>query len=1370
MSLIYGTGKSNSLIHIPEDIKVETNPTGVRVKGTGTTFNNGVVSNFSLGNYLILEKNFNFVSKPWEMVIKCSFTTFNDRIRLVGSLNKVALFVLGFVNTTGTIYLWASSNGSSWNVSNMVASKAPLQLNTEYYIKIAWSGTAYTVDYSTNNIDYNNLITVNSSVALIDDSTFCLGTNYDGTQYFSGSIDLNECYIKNGNNTVWHGGNGKFILKQGSKVWYPDGLDEEGNKKFSYLIVEKDIESNHSLTNDWTGYILLSTDGKILYVGSNVESGETASETALRFYNIVENKFTDLADVNKDLCFPIAYANSSSHGISYIHNIFNGCGFVGKEAYILPNVKGLIPSGFNEDGTCKNIATTITDVRTYSCIASHELTMGNDYASQGNMEYNKSTNYMIKTTINPNDIRYEIPIAKMTMNTEKTLVTAMEAYPLRNYNNSYHNINEIYYGVGQSNCLTYIDNDIKVEINPIMASVFGTPIIDNGIVSNFSASNYYKFNEIFNPQNYTWEQFWKVETGDNVTSRQHFTCIDANNNNDGKGVTLALQDSKLQFLISINNAWYSTEYSSLTVLPNTIYWIKMSYDGEKYQLNVSTDGEIFTLYKEINISTPITINQKTDFIGIGWNYTSIWLGKIFLNDCYIKINGNMWWKGGDGSITLKAGSKIYKPNGDFNILNNDIKMVNYNSASAQLICCVGYNEDGTISNGMTVTDNSKCIISDSEPVWSDIAPRRFWFDTLNKKLYTYAPSSSEKSAECSLPFACVTSESGKGITSIKNIFNGFGYIGKLQYVLPNVRYSIPNGFNEDSTYKVINKEIKNIVYYFDSVDITGTWNKLMLLDDNCAYLAANKYYNQIEKPSFTEESSQLWYNPKTNKMFYYRNSSLNGYRNYAKMNDYTITDGFITSWTPVAVINKNETAKIKEVYYGVGKSNCLTHIPEDVKYKLDPLYINMVGVPSIEMGVASNFSTTNYITLPNEIELGNNYEIATKFTIGEYAQGDSEYQLLIRATKQYLFALAVHHADGKYYLHTNTGNLTEWNAMKDSTTELVVGQEYYVKVVFENNIRNVYLSTDNIEYNLEYSVEDTNTIVSTSYSFGVAIEVNNAIVQIHKGKIDLSQTYFKSNNQVLWKGATGSITILKGSKIWYPDETYEILDSDVVHGTYFNGPNLLTFCYNTQHKNIGGSTWNNTYCGNTAPASPANNQYWLNLTDKKMRRYTGTNTWTEGYSLPLFVSKSCNSIDQIFNGVGYFANVQYTLPNIKCSFADGFTEDNLYKSIDFTPSQIIWNEYNYKAPNQQANITLNNGCWRTDKSEISETEPVKEAFKIWYNPKTNLTYYLGDNVASNWQQVNLFQIVQNINTDDTFKVVDMTVAPIKNTNSVIKIK
>ena len=1359
MSLIYGTGKSNSLIHIPEDIKVETNPTGVRVKGTGTTFNNGVVSNFSLGNYLILEKNFNFVSKPWEMVIKCSFTTFNDRIRLVGSLNKIALFVLGFANTTGTIYLWASSNGSSWNVSNMVASKAPLQLNTEYYIKIAWSGTAYTVDYSTNNIDYNNLITVNSSVALIDDSTFCLGTNYDGTQYFNGSIDLNECYIKNGNNIVWHGGNGKFILKQGSKVWYPDGLDEEGNKKFNYLIVEKDIESNHSLTNDWTGYILLSTDGKILYVGSNVESGETTSETALRFYNIVENKFTDLVDVNKDLCFPIAYVNSSSHGISYIHNIFNGCGFVGKEAYILPDVKGLIPDGFNEDGTCKNLATTITDVRTYSCIDSHELTMGNDYASQGNMEYNKSTNYMIKTTINPNDIRYEIPIAKMTMNAEKTLVTAMESYPLRNYNNSYHNINEIYYGVGKSNCLTHIPETVFIESNTTNVQKIGTDVTFNdGVVSGFSSTSYIKtYKEC--PSNISSFKYVGKWTTGTLGTRQ--TILSSDKDGCGIGDLNIDNDKKLVIYISSNGSSYDIALAvkgTFVFADNTTYYIKYKFENGVYTVSYSTDG--------ITYNTDITINNiaspyGTKYIWFGTDQTQmadINTGSIDLKESYIKINGNIWWKGGNGSITLKAGSKIYKPNGDFNILNNDIKLVNYNASSSQLICCVGYNEDGTISNGMAVTDNSKCIISDSEPVWSDITTRRFWFDTLNKKIYTYAPSSSEKSAECSLPFACVTSESGQGITSIKNIFNGFGYIGKLQYVLPNVRYSIPNGFNEDSTYKVINKEIKNIVYYFDSVDITGTWNKLMLLDDNCAYLAANKYYNQIEKPSFTEKNNQLWYNPKTNKMFYYRNSSLNGYRNYAKMNDYTITDGIITSWTPTAVIDKNETAKIKEVYYGVGKSNCLTHIPEDVKYKLDPLNINRIGAPSIEMGVASNFSTTNYILTPNSIDLNtvNSFEIVICFqgNAGSIIQQNSNQPYSIAITPT-LFLIRL--TDG-----TTWTRITPNELPNDGNTKL------WYKLVFNGNQYIAYTSTDGNQYNEVARLENSTKIISSNQPF--VIGTNDIHTDPFQGTIFLNESYIKINDEMWWKGATGSITILKGSKVWYPDGTYEILDSDVVHGTYFNGPNLLTFCYNKQYKNIGGSVWNNTYCGNTATASPANSQYWLNLTDKKMRRYTGTNTWTEGYSLPLFVSKSCNSIDQIFNGVGYFANVQYTLPNIKCSFANGFTEDNLYKSIDFTPSQIIWNEYNYKAINQQANITLNNGCWRTAKSEISETEPVKEAFKIWYNPKTNLTYYLGDNVASNWQQVNLFQIVQNINTDDTFKVINMTIAPIKNINSVIKIK
>ena len=1363
MSLIYGTGKSNSLIHIPEDIKVETNPTGVRVKGTGTTFNNGVVSNFSLGNYLILEKNFNFVSKPWEMVIKCSFTTFNDRIRLVGSLNKVALFVLGFANTTGTIYLWASSNGSSWNVSNAVASKAPLQLNTEYYIKIAWSGTAYTVDYSTNNIDYNNLITVNSSVALLDDVNFVLGTNYDGTQYFNGSIDLNECYIKNGNDIVWHGGNGKFILKQGSKVWYPDGLDEEGNKKFSYLTVEKDIESNHSLTNDWTGYILLSTDGKTLYVGSNVESGETASETALRFYNIVENKFTDLADVNKDLCLPIAYVNSSSHGISYIHNIFNGCGFVGKEAYILPNVKGLIPSGFNEDGTCKNIATTITDVRTYSCIASHELTMGNDYASQGNMEYNKSTNYMIKTTINPNDIRYEIPIAKMTMNTEKTLVTAMEAYPLRNYNNSYHNINEIYYGVGKSNCLTYIDNDIKVEINPMNVSFVGTPTVNNGIASGFSTTSRLDFNgtKIVSENDLkSFEIKVKINSGSLATTNGRI--INASGGADSKlGFYIEISSNNIAFVFYNGTLPYFNCRALLNPTPNTDYYLKWEYDGTNIKGYNSTDGITYNLVDDV--TPPYKLYFNTTSFGIGnrpadMTAVCVFNGTVDLNNSYIIINDEMWWKGGDGSITLKAGSKIYNPNGDFNILENDIKMLNYNSSSSQLICCATYNEDGTISNGMAVTDNSKCMISDSEPAWSDITPRRFWFDKLNKKLYTYAPSSSEKSAECSLPFACVTSESGKGITSIKNIFNGFGYIGKLQYVLPNVKYSIPNGFNEDSTYKVINKEIKNIVYHDDTADITGTWNKVMQLDDNCSYTSSNVYYNQVEQPSFVENSNQIWYNPKTNKMFYYRNSSSNGYRNYAKMNDYTITNGFITSWTPPVVIENNEVSKIKEVYYGVGKSNCLTYIPEDVKYKLDPLNINRIGAPSIEMGVASNFSTTNYILTPNSVNLNtvNSFEIVICFqgNAGSIIQQNSNQPYSIAITPT-LFLIRL--TDG-----TTWTRITPNELPNDGNTKL------WYKLVFNGNQYIAYTSTDGNQYNEVARLENSTKIISSNQPF--VIGTNDIHTDPFQGTIFLNESYIKINDEMWWKGATGSITILKGSKVWYPDGTYEILDSDVVHGTYFNGPNLLTFCYNTQYKNIGGSTWNNTYCGNTAPASPANSQYWLNLTDKKMRRYTGTNTWTEGYSLPLFVSKSCNSIDQIFNGVGYFANVQYTLPNIKCSFANGLTEDNLYKSIDFTPSQIIWNEYNYKAPNQQANITLNNGCWRTAKSEISETEPVKEAFKIWYNPKTNLTYYLGDNVASNWQQVNLFQIVQNINTDDTFKVVDMTIAPIKNINSVIKIK
>lgn len=95
-----------------------------------------------------------------------------------------------------------------------------------------------------------------------------------------------------------------------------------------------------------------------------------------------------------------------------------------------------------------------------------------------------------------------------------------------------------------------------------------------------------------------------------------------------------------------------------------------------------------------------------------------------------------------------------------------------------------------------------------------------WFDTTtNTMKYTYDGGTTW--TICSLPFAYgnpVTTTSGTGWAGhIKQIFNGFGYVGSTVWVDKGVKYLIPNGRNEDGSLKnieiTINKIVSNTLTY-----------------------------------------------------------------------------------------------------------------------------------------------------------------------------------------------------------------------------------------------------------------------------------------------------------------------------------------------------------------------------------------------------------------------------------------------------------------------------------------------------------------------------------------------------------------------------
>ena len=146
----------------------------------------------------------------------------------------------------------------------------------------------------------------------------------------------------------------------------------------------------------------------------------------------------------------------------------------------------------------------------------------------------------------------------------------------------------------------------------------------------------------------------------------------------------------------------------------------------------------------------------------------------------------------DGTLTLKTGSKLYVPNGSgtFDILTltadktatqsaNDSRMYFYNGSYIEKFPMSQCHSGATEPSGQTYM---------------------FWYDTVNNLMKMTTNGGSTWTSGWSLPFCIATASSG-ALTSIDQVFNGFGYIDSTVFALPGVRGLTPNGRNADGTLK-----------------------------------------------------------------------------------------------------------------------------------------------------------------------------------------------------------------------------------------------------------------------------------------------------------------------------------------------------------------------------------------------------------------------------------------------------------------------------------------------------------------------------------------------------------------------------------------
>lgn len=223
---------------------------------------NGIASNFSISDYLDLG-NLDF-SSDYEIVLKFKMPeTDSDTANYKPFFDAKSnlcfnIAVTNYIN--GKRYIYSNSgNGSSWNTD--IIGITPLELNTEYYVKVVRSGTIRTTYLSTDNTTW-------STEGTIEDTNdyslgYCLGaaSHLSSQEIFKGSFDLKESKITIGENII---NLGEYSLQK-----QYTGFTIEGNAKVNNLVCSgfdsssKVILSNTRFNKSENIFIIFTTGSEI---------------------------------------------------------------------------------------------------------------------------------------------------------------------------------------------------------------------------------------------------------------------------------------------------------------------------------------------------------------------------------------------------------------------------------------------------------------------------------------------------------------------------------------------------------------------------------------------------------------------------------------------------------------------------------------------------------------------------------------------------------------------------------------------------------------------------------------------------------------------------------------------------------------------------------------------------------------------------------------------------------------------------------------------------------------------------------------------------------------------------------------------------
>ena len=164
------------------------------------------------------------------------------------------------------------------------------------------------------------------------------------------------------------------------------------------------------------------------------------------------------------------------------------------------------------------------------------------------------------------------------------------------------------------------------------------------------------------------------------------------------------------------------------------------------------------------------------------------------------------------TIVLKAGSKVYVPNGvgvfdTYTVTSDKVRDSSYGPSDGKKAIIL------TPTKRLDLPQLRNVYSGTEQPSVTSV----YWYDTTNNQVKAIA-SETDITSGCSLLLGVATC-SGGIITSIDQVFNDFGFIGSTLFALHGVRGLNPNGF-ENGAYANRERILGNVAIYTNTNSVS----------------------------------------------------------------------------------------------------------------------------------------------------------------------------------------------------------------------------------------------------------------------------------------------------------------------------------------------------------------------------------------------------------------------------------------------------------------------------------------------------------------------------------------------------------------------